>query len=72
MDGILHAPSIEIRQLSECEWRISDSNIHDTDALSLLGFVMKTGDFFEVTRLGAPLDKDYFTSLDEAVNCFRQ
>lgn len=72
MDGTtLYAPQIVVRQLSECEWRISDGNINDTDALSLLGFIMKTGEYFEVTRLGAPLDHDYFHTLDDAVNSFR-
>jgi hypothetical protein len=53
--------------LSETEWRISDPSRRSDDALSLVGFIQRAGDLFEVTVIGRPRELRYYGSFDEAL-----
>lgn len=57
---------IGINELSPTEWRISDRLIADSDASALLGFIQRVDDAFEVTNLGRPRERSYFSSFDRA------
>jgi len=60
--------NIEMRALSEHEWRVRDRSLPEHDATSLLGFIELRGTKFEVTRMGAPLARDRFDTLAAAVD----
>ncbi|KQV04982.1 hypothetical protein ASC63_14270 [Leifsonia sp. Root112D2] len=65
--------SIELRKISDTEWRVSDSRIPVGDAGSVLGFVEKTDErIYEVLQLGAGhgIAKLTFRSLDEVTEHF--
>ncbi|PPF76827.1 hypothetical protein C5B96_16230 [Subtercola sp. Z020] len=64
------AADIRISILSDHEWRICDRRVPDTNAESVLGYVEKTGDFYEVMKLSSPRQLLYFTDLEHAVECF--
>lgn len=64
------AADIRISILSDHEWRICDRRVPDTNAESVLGYVEKTGDFYEVMKLSSPRNLLYFTDLEHAVDCF--
>jgi hypothetical protein len=59
--------TLTVLPISEREWRVSDPAQPHDDALCLVGFVQQIGGSFETTVIGRPLDREYFTSLDEAV-----
>lgn len=58
----------EVLALSGAEWRVSDATWPESDGESVLGIVQMVGDTFEVTRIGTPLSRFYFGSLDDAVS----
>ena len=64
------AADIRISILSDHEWRICDRRIPDTNAESVLGYIEKTGDFYEVMKLSSPRNLLYFTDLEHAVDSF--
>jgi len=59
---------IEVLPLSDHEWRVSDSALAEREGLGLLGFIERTGGSFEVMRLGAPLERNLFGTMREAVD----
>ncbi len=56
--------------LSPSEWRVTNSRIDDGDPSGLIGFIERTGDGYEVLRLGSPLDRSRFPTLDAARAAF--
>ena len=67
--GSVAAPDpadIEITAISPTEWRIADHAIEQDDPHALLGFIQIVGTAFEVTNLGRPRERAYFTSFDRA------
>ena len=62
----LDLADVEITALSPTEWRVADHGIEDDDPTALLGFIQIVGSAFEVTNLGRPRERAYFTSFDRA------
>lgn len=62
----LQGRDIGINEISPTEWRVSDRMIADSDASALLGFIQRVDDAFEVTNLGRPRERSYFSSFDRA------
>jgi len=58
--------NVEITELSPTEWRVADHAIEHDDPTALLGFIQIVGSAFEVTNLGRPRERAYFTSFDRA------
>lgn len=61
---------VAIQPLSAGEWRVCDRRLSDHDAHSLLGFIEKVGDRFEVMHLARGFQWFQFASLAEAVRHF--
>jgi len=57
---------VHITALSPTEWRVADHAIEHDDASALLGFIQMVGSAFEVTNLGRPRERAYFSSFDRA------
>ena len=57
---------VEITELSPTEWCVADHAIEHDDPTALLGFIQIVGSAFEVTNLGRPRERAYFTSFDRA------
>jgi hypothetical protein len=62
---------VEITAISSTEWRVADHAIEHNDATALLGFIQIVGTAFEVTNLGRPRERAYFTSFDRATASLR-
>lgn len=60
--------NIEMRAVSDHEWRVRDRSLPEHDSTSLLGFIERTDSVFRVTRIGAPLVTQHFDSLNAAVD----
>lgn len=71
---IFRAPTrltdVVLTALSPREWRVTNGRIDDGDPSGLIGFIEKTGDGYEVLRLGTPLERWRFPSLDTARAAF--
>lgn len=63
--------SIEVLAISTSEWRIRDNDKPASDATSLLGFVCRVGDLFEVVEIGHPTKRQYFATFAEALAALR-
>ena len=61
---------IVFHPLSSSEWRVADGRIPGNDLRGLLGFVQRSGDLFEVVRMGQPFIRSYCSSLEEAAQQF--
>jgi hypothetical protein len=61
---------IELTELSATEWRVRDNRIPENDALSVIGFVDRVGDRYEVMQFGERLQFLIFGSFVEAVSHF--
>ena len=59
---------LEVIALSEHEWRVSDPARIKRDGISLVGFITRVDDMFEVTQLGSPQEHLRFSSLAMAVS----
>lgn len=46
---------IEVMDVSRLEWRVRDARISADDARSVIGFIEKKGDAYEVMMFGDPL-----------------
>lgn len=57
---------VEITALSATEWRVADHAIEHDDPAALLGFIQIVGSAYEVTNLGRPRERAYFSSFDRA------
>jgi hypothetical protein len=62
-----HTTGFAVLSLSATEWLISDPSRRPDDALSLIGFVQRDKNMYEVTALGCPGERRYFESFDEAL-----
>ena len=62
--------NLELRALSDHEWRVGDSRCDEKSADKVLGFIQKCGTGFEVLKLTSPDRKVTFDGLDEAVESF--
>jgi len=60
------AAEVQITAISSTEWRVADQAIEYDDPTALLGFIQIVGSAFEVTNLGRPRERMYFTSFDRA------
>jgi hypothetical protein len=58
---------VEVIAISRDEWRISDPSKVEHDGLSLLGFVQRVEDAFEVTEMHRPLVRTYVHSFHAAI-----
>jgi hypothetical protein len=63
---------LEVRALSGSEWRVSDRRVSPHDAFSLLGFIEKKHDVYEVMQLGRGFEFFSFPTFDEAIAHFHQ
>jgi hypothetical protein len=61
---------IVFHPLSSTEWRVADGRIPGNDLRGLLGFVQRSGELFEVVRMGQPFIRSYCSSLEEAAQQF--
>ena len=61
---------IVFHPLSSSEWRVADGRIPGNDLRGLLGFVQRSGDLFEVVRMGQPFIRSYCSTLEEAAQQF--
>lgn len=64
----LFTDNIGVIAISPTEWRVSDLTIDDRDALSLIGFVQKLGDLYEITAIGAPFSRSYVATFNSAID----
>ena len=62
--------NLEIRPLSDHEWRVGDRRRDEKSADKVLGFIQKCDTGFEVLKLTAPDSKVTFDRLDAAVESF--
>ena len=62
----LELADVEITPISPTEWRVADHAIQHDDPSALLGFIQIVGSAFEVTNLGRPRERAYFSSFDRA------
>ena len=58
---------MDLVQLSDHEWRVSDRRKPECDGLSVIGFIERVGDAFEVTRLEEPDSRSRHSTLDRGV-----
>ncbi|MFF1573105.1 hypothetical protein ACFVWR_10170 [Leifsonia sp. NPDC058292] len=58
---------LEIVEISATEWRVSDAQASEHDALALLGFVQQVRNTYEVTEIGRPGMRLRFSTFDEAL-----
>jgi hypothetical protein len=61
---------IVFHPLSSSEWRVADGRIPGNDLRGLLGFVQRSGELFEVVRMGQPFIRSYCSTLEEAAQQF--
>ncbi|MCU1425956.1 MAG: hypothetical protein JWM51_2247 [Microbacteriaceae bacterium] len=61
-------PAMSVIAISPTEWRVSDSRRAEDDARSLVGFVQRVGDVFEVTFLRAPGERRFYASYASAMS----
>jgi hypothetical protein len=50
-----HVQSVQVTAVSSTEWTVIDTRVPPGDAKSLIGFIEKVGDRFEVMEFGDPL-----------------
>lgn len=58
--------NIQVTALSTTEWTVVDSQISSNEAASLIGFIEKVGDRFEVLEFGDPLKFLFFETMEAA------
>jgi hypothetical protein len=63
-DGLL---IVRLQWLGASAWKVSDGRLLDEDARSLLGFIEKRGESFELMQVGATFSWLVFGSLTEAL-----
>jgi hypothetical protein len=65
-----HVSDVALIELSPREWRVINRRIDAGDPSGLIGFIEQTGAEYVVLRLGSPLDRSHFPSLDAARAAF--
>jgi hypothetical protein len=61
---------IRLELLSDTQWRVCDSRWSEYDARSLVGFIEKRDELFEVMQLDHGFERFTFTTLVEAIAHF--
>ena len=61
------ADDLEIRNLSDHEWRVGDRRCHERSPAKVLGYIEKCGSAFEVLNLKKPRQLFIFDRFDAAV-----
>jgi hypothetical protein len=65
-----HLSDVALTALSGSEWRVTNRQVESSDPSGLIGFIERTGEEFTVIRLGAPLDRSHFPTLEAARAAF--
>ena len=68
--GLCERENLELRALSDHEWRVGDRRRDEKSADKVLGFIQKCDNGFEVLKLISPESKVTFDKLDAAVESF--
>jgi hypothetical protein len=63
--------AVEVLAISTTEWRIRDNDRPQSDATSLLGFICRVGDLYEVVEIGKPMNRSYFATFGAALSALR-
>ena len=58
---------LEVSEISEREWRISDTRVAAIGAPPVVGFILQLDGMFEVTQIGKPGHRTYFRSFEAAL-----
>jgi hypothetical protein len=61
----LRPTAVQFHRTGDASWRVLDDRYSSGDVRALLGFVEFTQCRYEVTRLGSPMVRTYYSSLDE-------
>lgn len=64
------AKVLEIRRISDREWRIGDGRVDEESPDKILGFIQHRAARYEVLDLAAPLTDAIFERWDDAVGSF--
>lgn len=64
------AESVEVRRLSDHEWRIGDSRHPEHSPEKVLGYIEMCGAFYEVLSVRAPHERVFCVSFESAVASF--
>lgn len=59
---------LEVAEISENEWRVSDASVAALGAPPVVGFILQLDGMYEVTQIGRPGRRTYFRSFDAALN----
>jgi hypothetical protein len=58
---------LEVMEISEREWRISDTSVMSLGEPPVRGFIRALDGMFEVTEIGRPGRRTYFRDFDAAL-----
>lgn len=61
---------IEVRRISENEWRVGDGRVEEQSPEKILGLIQRRGSVFEVMAMDAPRRDVSFDSWEAAVHYF--
>jgi hypothetical protein len=61
---------LEVRSLSDHEWRVGDRRCHESSPAKVLGYIEKRGSAFEVMNIEAPRRHVMFDHFESAVASF--
>jgi hypothetical protein len=61
---------IEVRRISENEWRVGDGRVDEHSPDKILGLIQRRGSVFEVMAMDAPRRDVSFDSWEAAVHYF--
>jgi hypothetical protein len=64
------ANDLEVRRISDHEWRVGDGRVDELSADKILGFIQQRGDTFEVFRMGARGSDLVFDAWSAALGAF--
>jgi hypothetical protein len=67
IQGSWAVEEVEVAQLADGAWRVSDLSQREEDGLSILGVVESTGLGYEATEVRNPSVRHAFATLDQAV-----
>lgn len=59
---------LEVSEISDREWRVSDTRVAAAGAPPVVGFILQLDGMFEVTQIGKPGYRTYFRSFDAALD----
>ena len=69
--AVLLRQGLEVSEISNHEWRVSDTRVAALGAPPVVGFVLQLDGMFEVTQIGRPGRRTYFRSFDAALSALR-